>query len=241
MRPHRFLVLVLAAPLLAGGASSAWAQAARGPKPHHVSVEVDISRAPEAADWAKKAKDVIQEWYPRVARLLESDGDTPPTKIKLVLKNDMGMKVPGVTSGNTISISSEYILKHPHDLGMAVHEMTHVIQGYPHSPIKRGWLTEGICDYIRFYHYEPGPSIGKFRPEKAHYTDSYRTAARFLAWIEKTHDKTIIKTLNTACRHAKYNPDIFKHETSRTLDELWDEFIADAKDKQAEKKPKGDA
>ncbi len=241
MRFNRFLFLVLPAFLLAGHPSFVRAQAGHGPKSktHHASVEVDVSRAPETAEWAKKAKELIQEWYPRVAALLESDGYTPPTKIRLVLKPDMGMKVPGVTSGNTISISSEAIIKHPNDLGLVIHEMTHVIQSYPHSPIKRGWLTEGICDYIRFFHYEPGPSIGKFHPDKAHYTDSYRTAARFLAWIEKTHDKHIIKTLNRACRHAQYKPEIFKQVTSRTLDVLWDEFIADAKREQAEKKPKG--
>ena len=229
MRPHRCSFVLIVAWLLVVSSANLLAQSGRGSKLHHVAVEIDTSQAPETAGWAKKAKQVIQEWYPKVAKLLESDKFTPPTKIRLIMKPDMGMRVPGVTSGNVISISSQYILKHPHDLGLVVHEMTHVIQSYPHSPINRGWLTEGICDYIRFFHYEPGKSIGEFHPDKAHYTDSYRTAARFLAWIEKTHDKTIIKTLNRVCRHGQYNPEIFKHETSKSVDELWDQFIADAK------------
>jgi hypothetical protein len=220
--------MVLSAHWLASDPSFARAQNSGRSKPHHVSVEIDVSGAPEAAEWAQKAREVIHEWYPRVAKLLDSDGFKPPSKIRLVFKSDMGMKVPGVTSGNTISVSSAYIAKHPKDLGLVVHEMTHVVQSYPPSPVKRGWVTEGICDYVRFFHYEPGPSIGKFHPEKAHYTDSYRTAARFLAWIEKTHDKKIVKTLNRVCRQGKYSPEIFQQVTSMTLDDLWAEFVADA-------------
>jgi hypothetical protein len=49
----------------------------------------------------------------------------------------------------------------PDEFAMLIHELTHVIQQYPHSPIKRGWVTEGIADYVRFFHYQPGPAIGK--------------------------------------------------------------------------------
>jgi hypothetical protein len=233
MRFDRFLVLLMAALLLADRPSFVRAQAEPGKKskPHHVSVEIDISEAPEAAEWSKKAKEIVHKWYPQIAKLLETNGYTPPTKIEIVFKKDMGMRIPGVTSGNRISISSEYITKHPKDLGLVVHELTHVIQHYPHSQIKDGWLVEGIADYVRFFHYEPGPSIGRFHPDKAKYTDGYRTTARFLAWIESTHDKKIVRKLNHACRHGQYRPEIFKEATSKTLDELWEEFIADAESK----------
>ena len=187
----------------------------------------------------EKAKALVEAWYPRVAKMLETEGYTPSNKVKLVFKSDM--KGVAHATGNTIVISNDWISKHPDDLGMVVHELTHVIQHYPRSRVSSGWLVEGIADYIRFFHYEPGPSIGRFNPDKAKYTDSYRTTARFLAWIEKTHDKTIVTTLNRACRLGQYKPELFKEATSKTLDELWDEFITDAKKKQAEAKPKRDS
>ena len=240
MRFPRVLVLAFAALLVVDHPSAVRAQAKSGPKAksHTVSVEIDVSQAPEMAEWSQKAKEVVHTWYPRVAKLLETPGYTPPTKVELVFKNDMTMKVPGVTSGNRISISGQYIAKHPDDFGLVVHELTHVIQQYPHSQVKDGWLVEGIADYIRFFHYEPGPSIGRFHPDKAKYTNGYRTTARFLAWIESTHDKKIVKTLNHACRHGQYRPEIFKQATSRSLDQLWDEFIAQAQSKEAEVKSK---
>jgi Peptidase of plants and bacteria len=192
-----------------------------------VNVIIDVSDAPDAEEWAKKAKGVVETWHPRVAKMLKTEGHTPPDEVKLVFKSDM--KGVAHSTGNSIVISNDWIKKHPEDLGMVVHELTHVIQHYPHSRVNNGWLVEGIADYIRFFHYEPGPSIGRFNPAKAKYTDSYRTTARFLAWIEKTHDKTIVATLNKACRQGKYQPEIFKKATSKTLDELWEKFIAEAK------------
>lgn len=214
-------------PTLTRGEPDSADKVPRGPEAR-VMVELDASQAPESEEWLKKAKELILEWYPKVSHLLASEGYTPPAKIKLVLRSDMGLKIPGMAQGSTIFISSAWIQKHPEDLGMVIHEMTHVIQSYHRSPAMQGWLTEGLADYIRFFHYEPGPAIGKFHPEKANYTDGYRTSARFLAWIEKKHDAGIIQTLNTACRQGKYTPEIFKKATSRSVEELWQEFVADA-------------
>jgi hypothetical protein len=216
--------------VIVGRASTTLGQEKPEPKPKPaVDVIIDVSDAPDAEAWSRKARGVVEEWYPRVAEMLKTDGYTPPDQIKLVFKSDM--KGVAHASGRTITISNDWIQKHPEDLGMVVHEMTHVIQRYPRSKENNGWLVEGIADYIRFFHYEPGPSIGRFNPAKAKYTDSYRTAARFLAWIEKTHDKNIVQTLNQACRKGEYTAEVFKDATKKSLDDLWDEFIDDAKKK----------
>ena len=166
------------------------------PKPGSVQVQVDTSEVPDAAPWGAKAKTLVEKWQPIIADLLKSDGFTPPSKVKIVFKNDM--KVPAYASGSTITIDADWIKKHPDDYGMVVHELTHVIQSYPRSKRNDGWLVEGIADYVRFFKYEPETKIAV--SPRASYRNGYRTTAKFLDWIEKTHDKDMVAKLNKALR-----------------------------------------
>ncbi len=63
------------------------------------------------------------------------------------------------------------------------------------------WLVEGICDDIRFFHWEPG-SLGRINPETAHYNKSDRVTAAFLAYLVATYDKDIVRKLNRRCATA---------------------------------------
>jgi hypothetical protein len=117
------------------------------------------------------------------------------------------------------------VTAHPDDWGMVIHELTHVIQDYRRPDRNPGWLVEGIADYVRFFHYEPGPSIGRFDPQGASYRDGYRTTARFLAWVEKAHQKDIVRKLNQALREERYKDELFKAYTGQPLDDLWAEFL----------------
>jgi len=204
----------------AGGV--AHGQGPPGAKAAPVKVSVDTSEVPELAPWGEKAKGVVEEWYPVIADLLKSDGFTPPAEVRLVFKNMRGI---AYTSGNTITISARWIQRHPEDFGMVIHELTHVVQDYRRPGRRPGWLVEGIADYVRFFHYEPQTKL-KVNPKRANYKQGYRTAAAFLAWIEKTHDKEIVRKLNEALRKSKYKDELFKTYTSKTLDELWAAFLA---------------
>jgi hypothetical protein len=195
----------------------------RPAKPTELEVIVDTSDAPDSADWAADAKKLVEKWHPKIAAMLPSDGFTPPMKVKLVFKKSA--KFLAYTSGNTISISEDWIKKHPDDYGMVVHELTHVIQGYPHSDA--GWLVEGIADYVRFFKYEPDTKLNAVNPKRAKYKDGYRTTAMFLAWLEKSEDKEIVTKLNKALRGGHYRPELFKEYTSSSLDDLWDKFLKD--------------
>ena len=192
------------------------------PKPGAVQVQVDTSEAPDAEPWGAKAKALVEKWQPIIADLLKSDGFTPPSEVKIVFKNDM--KVPAYASGNTITIAADWIKKHPDDYGMVVHELTHVVQSYPRSKRNDGWLVEGIADYVRFFKYEPETKLGPIHAD-ANYRQGYRTAARFLDWIEKTHDKDIVVKLNQALRKSEYKDEMFKDVTGESLDELWADFL----------------
>jgi hypothetical protein len=221
---RRFAIACLV--LVVPPAMSGRVSAAPSPKNDRAGVEVtvDTSESPDLAEWGAKAKKLVEEWHPKIAALLKSKGFTPPRTVKIVFKKDM--KGVAYASGRTITIAAGWIHKHPDDYGMVVHELTHVIQSYRGGGRGAGWLVEGIADYVRFFHYEPKTKVIIPNPRRASYRDSYRTSAKFLAWIEKTHDKDIVRKLNEALRTSKYKDDLFKTYTSKTLDELWAAFVA---------------
>jgi len=188
-----------------------------------VNVIVDLSDAPEAAAWVYRAKPLVEKWHPIIADMLKSDGFVPASEVKLVPKKDM--KIPAATSGNVISISVDHISHHPDDYGMVIHELVHVLQRYPRVDKDTWWLVEGIADYIRYYRFEPKIKLPRLDPSKASFRDGYKTSARFLAWIERKHDRTIVKKLNLALRKGEYRPELFQEWTKQSLDQLWVNFV----------------
>jgi hypothetical protein len=220
MRHLLFLaVLFLSAPFVHGGGKVDPPRNTET-KVAPVKVVIDTTDAPEAAAWAKKAAELVEQWHPKIVALLPSDGFQPATEVKLVFKN---MKGVAYASGRTITISAKWIKDNPGDTGMIVHELTHVLQLYPRGG--PGWLIEGIADYIRFGHFEPETKI-RIDVKKASYKDSYRTTAKFLNWVEKTKDKELVVQLNAALRNGTFKMDLFETRTKMTVDQLWAEFIA---------------
>ena len=192
-------------------------------KPVAPQVSVDVSEAPDLKEWGDKAKAIVEKWHPVISALLKSDGFNPPSEVKIVFKKDH--KGVAYTVGNTIIIAGKWVHKHPDDYGMVVHELTHVIQSYRDTPRDAGWVVEGIADYVRFFKYEPDADLGPVNTGKAGYRDGYRTAAKFLDWVGKTHDKDMVAKLNQALRDSEYKESVFKTATGKSLDELWDEFV----------------
>lgn len=192
-------------------------------------VIVEAHETPDLADWAKRAGQLCAEWYPKVSALLASEGFAPPEKVTLRFRADM--KGVAAASGNAINFAAGYVRGHTNDWGMVVHELTHVVQSYP--PGGPGWLVEGIADYIRLAHFEPGAPRPRINPDKASYRDAYKTTAIFLAWVEQRHDARLVSKLNAALRQRKYSPELFKEATGKTVDELWSDFAADLRTKQA--------
>jgi hypothetical protein len=186
---------------------------------------LEISNVPDRAQakkWGESAKDLCEEWFPVYCKFLSTEGWTPPEVVRIVVKTDM--KVPGSTSGSTISISDSWIAKHPEDFGMVMHELVHVVQHYPNSHKNAGWLIEGIADYLRYWKYEserPKKKIG----ENASYRDGYATSASFLAWIVWKYDRRTLRRVDAALRAGKYDDAIFHKITGKDLPELWDEFV----------------
>ncbi len=190
-------------------------------KPASIDITLDCSESPESQEWGENAVKVAKEEFPKLVELLDSEGFKPTEKIELVFK-----KMDGVAyaTGGKIVISADWIARQPGDIGMVVHELIHVVQAYRHRV--PSWVTEGIADYIRFFVYEKnGERTCRVNPDRAKYTDSYRTTGAFFNWIVTTQDEKFITKLNAVCREGKYSDEFFKETTGKTLDELWDGFI----------------
>ena len=190
-------------------------------------LSVDVSDFPESAAWGEAARGLVQTWYPALIAMLSTQDYVPPKTIKLVIKKTLN--VPAYCSGGTITINGKWITDHPDDLGMVIHELVHVVQSYPDSRSKPGWLVEGIADYIRWWRYEPElhatSGRTKINVEKANYTDSYRTTGMWLAWCSRKYDMRLVPALDRAMRAAEDPIPLFAKMTGKDPDALWKEFI----------------
>lgn len=191
-----------------------------------ISYRIDPSAAdvPGIEDWAIKAANLCIEWHPKLTQYLATEGHTPPNRVRLEFK-----KMDGVaySSGDGITISSDWVKNRPDDWGMVVHELVHVIQGYRRGG--PGWVTEGIADYIRHAQFEPDAPMRRFDPDRAKYTDAYQITASFFMWLEKNKCKDIVPKLNAAMRKGEYDDTIFEKECGARLDDLWKEYIESVK------------
>lgn len=185
-------------------------------------ISVDSAAAPELAEWGEKAKSLATDWFPEICQLLSTQDFKPPTNLKFVFRK--GQNAPAYTSGHEISFSVEWVTKHPDDLGMVIHELTHVVQAYPRNRHDTGWLVEGIADYVRWWRYEPEAKRSKIDFTKATYHDAYRTTANWLAWVAKKYDLRLVPALDLSLRKAEDPLPVFEKITGKSPDDLWSEY-----------------
>lgn len=180
----------------------------------------EVSDNSAAVEWGKRAQTMCEEWFPVLCAHLATEEWKPPQKIRIVMKREL--RVPGYTSGGTISVSGKWITEHPDDFGLVIHELVHVIQNYP--PRQPGWLVEGVADYMRYWKYEPEMPRRRIDFKTAKYTDAYYTSAAFLAWTAHTYDRALLRRLDAALRKGEYRDELFETITGKPLDQLWEEF-----------------
>ncbi|MFN3728912.1 MAG: basic secretory protein-like protein [Fimbriimonadaceae bacterium] len=185
---------------------------------------VDASDYPDGKAWGETAVALMEAWFPTLTSLLATEDYQPPETITLVVKKDLN--VPAYAGGSTITVNGKWITERPDDLGMAIHELVHIIQAYPPGRNKPGWLVEGIADYIRWWRFEPEAPRPRIDPEKSKYTDAYRTTAYFLAWVSRRYDMRLVPVLDRAMRKGEDPVPLFEKMTGKDVDELWAEFIA---------------
>jgi|GEM_PF-6604573 hypothetical protein len=164
---------------------------------------VDYHDAPEAKPFAETCKSLCEEWYPTFTDMFDTP-EAPPQRSVVRLLFDLNKGVAyATTAGDGISeihVSKLWAVQHPDDTALIIHESFHIVQGYSgvsgHDHL--GWLTEGLADYVRNRLFMPVEI--KPDPNKAKYTDAYKTTAAFLMWLEDHKKKGICFKLNAAMR-----------------------------------------
>jgi hypothetical protein len=183
---------------------------------------IDVADAPELKDWAEKTARICEGAYAMINRELASDHFKPASQIKMTLtKSYRGVAAAG---GGQITGSVKYFKDHPRDVGAMAHETVHIVQHY-RGRGNPSWLVEGVADYIRFFKFEPG-NLGPINAERAHYNNSYRVSAAFLAYLVEKYDPRIVLKLNKAMREGTYKAELFRDFTGKTIDDLGKEWRA---------------
>ncbi|MCU0913417.1 MAG: basic secretory family protein [Planctomycetes bacterium] len=200
-------------------------------------ITIDTTEAPDLTDWAHQdLAPVIRQWYPRLIKLLPSEGYEAPRQVSITFSTRM--QGVAATGGTRIRCAAGWFRRNLQGeaKGAVVHELAHVVQNYglarrsnPEATRTPGWLVEGICDYLRWYLYEPqtrGAEITARNLARARYDGNYRISANFLNWVTQTYCRDIVQRLNAAARQGKYHDGLWKTATGHTLQELGDEWKA---------------
>lgn len=189
---------------------------------------IDTTEAPDLTEWSRhELVPVMTKWYPLIVAMLPSEGFTAPKTFSITFTDRY--KGVAATSGNRIECSPAWYrtqLK-GEALGSLVHELVHVAQQYRGPSRPPGWLQEGIPDYLRWYLYEPeakGCEIPPRLAAVAKHDASYRVSANFLNFVIGKYDKDFIKDMNAALRESRYDAEIWKTRTGKTVEELADEW-----------------
>lgn len=140
---------------------------------------------------------------------------------------DTAYKGVAATSGTVVSYNPQWFVKHAEDIDVVTHEVMHIVQAYGNAP-GPWWVTEGIADYVRSVYGVNNPAakwmLGPYKAGQK-YDNGYRVTARFFTWLEKNGHKGIVKALDKSMRDHSYTENIWKDQTTKTLDELWDAYV----------------
>jgi Peptidase of plants and bacteria len=188
-----------------------------------VEFVVDTSDAPDLKAWAEATARACEHAYAMINDELGSDGYRPPRRITLTISAEY-RGVSGMSGDRIVGSADHFRRRRGDDDGAIVHETVHVAQGYRRGP-RPSWLVEGICDYVRFFKWEPG-KLGRIDPERAHYDRGYRVTAAFLAYLVERYDRDIVRRLNRALRAGEYDEDLFRQLTGKDVQELDEEWRA---------------
>ncbi|OXA60270.1 hypothetical protein Fcan01_05133 [Folsomia candida] len=192
----------------------------RGTMAKSIRIKVDTSQAVDLKHFGSNVVSILYDWFPYVESLLRSPTYQESPVTQFVIKFDptyagVAAAYPG-KHPPLIRGSVNFYRKRKDDIGSMIHEMAHVIQKYKKCDF---WITEGIADWVRYFHYERNRPVRPGRTKS--YRDGYATSAYFLNWIESRY-KGIIYYLNKSCREGTYTENIFERFTGYNVDQLWE-------------------
>ncbi len=161
--------------------------------------------------------------YPKLAKKYNKDATS-----KVVFVMDPAYTGIAAAGGGVIRFNPEWFKKNPGDIDIVTHEGMHLVQAYPGNS-GPGWITEGIADYVRFVDGVDNAGANWKLPElkpEHHYENAYRITARFFYWLETKVKKGTMVKLDKVMRERKYNDSFWQEQTGKTLDALWQSYVA---------------
>ncbi len=198
-------------------------------------ITIYTSETPDLTEWAhKELAPVLQKWYPKIVKMLPSEGYQAPGRLSITFSPNM--RGVAAASGTRVRCGAGWFRRQLQGeaKGAVVHELVHIVQQYGrarrtnrNATRNPGWLVEGIADYIRWFLYEPqtrGAEVTSRNIARARYDSSYRISGNFLNWVTETYDKNIVRKLNAAARQGKYNEKLWKEATGHTVQDLGNEW-----------------
>jgi len=166
-------------------------------------INIDTSATPDLANWANSA--VLPElrvWYPKIADLIAFPDYTPTSSYTIVFDPNAQGVASTDTANAVITVSADYARKNPDDLGMFVHESTHIIQkalGY-----SRGWIIEGTADWAREFPYHDRDPVVPLATDS--YIEGYSMGSYLLNWTDAHYGNgMLVRSLNVALHSGWYS------------------------------------
>jgi len=197
--------------------------------------KVNVSQAPDLKPLAAPARQIGNEFYPKVCVLLAEDNFRPPEQFDIIFQTLKRADV-AVTAGTRIFVNAEWIRQQSTqpdwtigasgDLAkVLVHEMAHVAQQHKRHKNPSWCWTEGMADYVR---YQLGLTNGWNCPECSseypHYSSGYCCAGAFLLQLDALYGTDLVRRLNTELRRGSYSEEFFSRNTGTNLETLWADF-----------------
>lgn len=186
-------------------------------------ITVDTSATPDLTNWANNVVvPELQVWYPKIADLIDFPYSTPTSSFTIVFDpNAQGVASTDAAKG-IITVSAAYARQNPDDLGMFIHESTHIIQNAIHY--SRGWIVEGMADWAREFPYHDRDPVVPLPTDS--YIEGYSMGSYLLNWAEVHYGNgTLIRSLTDAFHYDRYSDTAqFPIVTHHTPDQAWAEM-----------------
>ncbi len=183
---------------------------------------VYYDEAPRLKESAEQLAYVCEKNYTIIKKKLNSDLKPP---YKIFFKNLTDIPAAGLANGTDIYLDIGTFDDNPDNFPVLIHEMAHMFQYTPqYYFVNTSWIEEGTADYVVYWlGYRDEEYNYPHCIENETYKDGYWCAAAFLAYVERKYSPGIMGMLNSAIQDSSYNEDIFKINTGKTIDELWQE------------------
>ncbi len=177
------------------------------------TITVDSSRAPDLAQQMDAVVlPFLAIWYPKVADRIARPNFNAPVSFSIVLDPEY-TGLAQTENAQLIRVQPNYLRANPNDLGMWIHEATHVIQEASEGTRIPGWAIEGIADWTREFILQD--RAASFPIDGEFYESGYSTASYFLNWIQSHYSPDLIRKLMLANHVGNYSPLLFQSETGK--------------------------